>query len=300
MITRRRLLAASAAALALPRASWAATSFTADGVEILTLSDGHLVLPEAMIYGSRDPAEARAIVAAAGGTGAGLQPPCNVTLMRRGDRVVLFDTGAGHGFMPTAGELPQALEAAGVAPEDITDVVFTHGHPDHLWGVLDDFDDPFFPEAQHWMGGEELAYWSDPATADTIGLERQSFAAGALRRLGLMEGAIETFEDGDEILPGLRAVSTPGHTPGHMSLLIETGNGPVMVVGDAIANDHLAFADPGFPAPNDQDPLKAALTRAALFDRLASEAVTIIGYHLGHGGMGRIEDAGGNAYRFIA
>ncbi|WP_238364401.1 MBL fold metallo-hydrolase [Mesobacterium pallidum] len=297
MFTRRQFMAASAAATALPGRLWSATSLTAGETEILTLSDGHLVMPEALIYGDRDPAATRTLIAEMGGMNGGLQPPCNLTLLRRGSDVVLFDAGAGTGFMPTAGELPDALDAVGLAPSDITHVIFTHGHPDHLWGVLDDFDDPLFAEAQHYMGGQELAYWSDPATADSIGAERQAFAAGAIRRLGILEGMVEAFADGDAVLPGITAVATPGHTPGHMSFAIETEAGPVMVVGDAVVNDHLALADPGAEAPNDQDPATAAATRLALLDRIASEDATVIGFHMGHGGMGKLA-RDGNGYRF--
>lgn len=297
MFTRRHFMAASVAATALPGRLWSATSLTAGETEILTLSDGNLVMPEAFIYGDRDPAEARALIEAMGGAKGGLEPPCNLTLLRRGDDVVLFDAGAGSGFMPTAGELPEALDAIGLAPEDITHVIFTHGHPDHLWGVLDDFDDPLFYEAQHYMGGQELAYWSDPATIDRISADRQAFAAGASRRLGMLDGMVEVFDDGDAVLPGITAVMTPGHTPGHMSFAIETEAGPVMVIGDAVVNDHLALADPGTLAPNDQDSALAATTRVALLDRMAGEDATVIGFHMGHGGMGKLE-RDGNGYRF--
>lgn len=300
MITRRHFIAAGAAAGLLgaraPRL-WAATEVSLGDATVTTLSDGHLALPESFLVGDLDPEKVHEVVAASGVAAGGLEPPCNLTLLRRDDALVLFDAGSGTGFMPTAGKLPEALDAAGVSAEEITHVIFTHGHPDHLWGVLDDFDEPFFPAAQHLMGGRELAFWSDPATAETIGAERQSFAAGAARRLEVMGDRIQAFDDGETLLPGLRAVMTPGHTPGHMSFEVAGAEGAVMVVGDAIGNGHMALSRPAWHAAADQDPELGAATRQALLARLAEDAMPMVGFHLPGGGLGRIARQG-EAYAF--
>ncbi|WP_254695892.1 MBL fold metallo-hydrolase [Palleronia sp. THAF1] len=254
---------------------------------MITLSDGHLSLPESFLYGSLDRSDVDIILGNADMVAGGLEPPCNVTLLRTDDAVVLFDAGSGSGFMPTAGKLPDALSAAGVAPEDITHVVFTHAHPDHLWGVLDDFDEPIFANAQHLMGGDELRYWTDPDTVNTIAPERQSFAAGATRRIDLIGDRLETFGDGEQILPGVQAVITPGHTPGHMSFELSEGDARVFLIGDAIGNAHVALARPELHAPADQDPEIGAETRVALLNRLAEEQTQAVGFHLPGGGIGR-------------
>ncbi|MDM7458942.1 MAG: MBL fold metallo-hydrolase, partial [Paracoccus sp. (in: a-proteobacteria)] len=203
----------------------------------------------------------------------------------------------GPDFMSSTGRLPDALAASDLTPDDITDIVITHGHPDHLWGILDDFDEPMFPDARILMGAQEHAYWTDPATADSIGEERASFYAGASRRLSILGDRVELFDDGDEVLPGITARLTPGHTPGHMSFLV-SGDQPAMIVGDAIGNHHLAFDDPALPSPSDQDPELAARTRLALLSELSQNGMAVIGFHLPDGGIGRIE-ANGNAYRFL-
>ena len=95
-------------------------------------------------------------------------------------------TGVQHEF----GSLPGVIE-------DVTDIVFTHAHPDHLWGLLDDFDDPLFPDASYMIGKTEWDYWLNPNTVDEIGEARASFAVGALRRLEMIEDQIEFFSDGD-------------------------------------------------------------------------------------------------------
>lgn len=200
--------------------------------------------------------------------------------------------------MPSAGKLLDGLDAASVEPEDITDVVFTHAHPDHIWGLIDDFDDLVFPNAIYRMGRNEWDYWWNPETVNTIGDARAAFAVGAKRRMERIEEAVILFDDGEEILPGIAAVETPGHTPGHMAFEIRQGSEAALVVGDAIGNHHVAFARPNWPSGSDQDPEQAIRTRRMLLDRLASENLNLVGFHLPGGGIGRAEatDAG---YRFV-
>lgn len=299
-LTRRHFLAScSALAAAVPTArAWSATRLDLGSVQIDTLSDGHLVLPVDFLLLDRPEEEAVAILARHGLRTDQLEQPCNLTLLRDGTNTVLFDAGSGDGFMPTAGALPDSLDALDLTPEDITHVVFTHGHPDHLWGVLDDFDDPLFPGATHMIGKTEFEYWMNPATVDTIGEARASFAVGAKRRLEAISEQLETFQNGQEILTGITALASPGHTPGHMGFAVQDGSNSAMIVGDAIVNGHIAFEHPGLRAGSDQDPDLAAKTRLALLDQLATDKMQLIGFHLPEGGIGRAERQG-NAYRFI-
>lgn len=276
----------------------AKASINLGGMQIDIVSDGSLVLPADFIMGANPPAEITAILAAHGAIGGALTPPCNLTLLRHQGRVVLFDVGSGPDFQPSAGRLPDTLDAMGLAPEDITHLVLTHGHPDHLWGLLDDFDDPYLPNAEILMGRAEFDYWMDPATMDSIGTARQSFAAGAQRRLEAVADRVTFFEDGAEILPGVAARGTFGHTPGHMAFELRDGSESLMVLGDSLGNPHVAFEAPGFESGSDQDPAMAAATRRGLLDQLASAQMRVAGFHL-PGGLGRVERTGG-AFRFVA
>ncbi|UWR34904.1 MBL fold metallo-hydrolase [Sulfitobacter sp. W027] len=298
-INRRMVLAGmGGAALAHgPLRAFATTSAQIGDYEFVSVSDGNLVLPRSFFFDGLPQEDLAQALAPFDLPLDQLEPPCNLTLLRDAERVVLFDAGSGPAFMPSAGVLLDSLEAVGVAPEAVTDVIFTHGHPDHLWGVLDDFDDLVFPNASYHMGQVEWDYWRDPATVDTIGAARAAFAAGAARRLEAIEDRVSHFSDGEEVLPGITAQASFGHTPGHMSFVVG-GSEALMIGGDAIGNHHLAFARPGWASGSDQDPELGAQTRERLLDRLSHEQMLLMGFHLPNGGLGRVE-RDGDSYRFL-
>lgn len=256
---------------------------------LTTVSDGSLMLPGSFIFDHMPKDELAPILTEYGISDAPLTPECNLALYRDGTNTVLFDAGSGPDFMPTAGALLDSLDAAGLAPEDITHVVFTHAHPDHIWGLIDEFDDPLFYDATYMMGRAEWDYWWDPDTVNTIGDARAAFAVGAKRRMEVIEDSVQLFDNGQEILPGIAAVSTPGHTPGHMSFELRNGTDSALVIGDAIGNHHVAFRKPDWISGSDQDGDMAAGTRKVLFDRITSEQMQIVGFHLPQGGLGRVD-----------
>lgn len=297
-LSRRRFVQGAAGlsvSAALPRLAMAELSIGSG--QLTTVSDGNLVLPGSFIFDAMPQEELGQVLSEFGQSRDRLTPECNLALYRDGTNTVLFDVGSGPDFMPSAGQLLDSLEAADLAPEDITHVVFTHAHPDHIWGLLDEFDDPLFYDATYMMGRAEWDYWWNPETVTTIGEARAAFAVGAKRRMEVIEDAVTLFDAGQEILPGIAALDTPGHTPGHMAFEVRQGTEAALVIGDAIGNHHVAFARPDWPSGSDQDPALAAKTRGMLFDRLTAEQMALIGFHLPGGGMGRVA-TNGDGYRF--
>lgn len=298
-ITRRTCLSLTAAAALAPCAAFSAQRITLGEAELITLSDGNLMLPPEFIFGVAPQDDLAELAPQLGiDPTAPLTPPCNITLFKTGDRTILIDCGAGAGFQPSVGRLIDTLANEGLSPEDITDVIFTHGHPDHLWGVLDDFDEPLFVNARHQMSTVERDFWLDPETVERIGEARASFAVGASRRIAGIEGMLETFEPGAEVAPGITAIATPGHTPGHTSFAISSGGTTVLVIGDAVTNDHVALARPNWPSGADGDLERAAETRLRLLDQIATDQMIVVGFHMRDGGLGRVE-AAGDGYRFV-
>jgi glyoxylase-like metal-dependent hydrolase (beta-lactamase superfamily II) len=292
---RRDFLTLSAAALALPRAGFAATELSLGDGKLITLSDGNLTLPGDFVLANMDPAMAAAMREKYNLAADSYTPPCNVTLFQDGTRNVLFDVGAGPDFMPSAGKLDEALDAVGLTHDDITHVIFTHAHPDHLWGLLDDFDEPQFANAEYLLGQAEFDYWTNPETVNTIGEARTTFAVGAARRLDAIAEQLQFFNDGDEPLPGVFARLSAGHTPGHMSFIV---GGKALVLGDAISNNFVAFEQPGYASGSDQDPEMAAATRISLLDQITADDLTIAGFHLPGGGIGTVA-RDGDSYTYI-
>ncbi len=302
MITRRKLIQSVPAGLVaatLPLPVWSATTMSLGSMQIDVLSDGNLVLPGSTNVDDLHADELTKIMQKYDISSEQRTPDCNVTLIRDGERVILIDVGSGPEFMASAGRLQDALAAIDVDPYDVTHVVFTHAHPDHLWGLLDDFEDPAFPNATYLIGKSEWDYWIDPETVNTIGEARTTFAVGARRRLALIEDNITFFKDGEEILPGIAARATFGHTPGHMAFHIAQGSNNLMVLGDCVGNHHVAFERPEWRAGSDQDGDLGAATRVALLDQLASEHMSIIGYHMPYPGIGRAEKRG-DGFIFVA
>lgn len=280
----------------------AATShtFKLGDLEITVISDGHLMLPARLAAPDAPDAERAAALAAAGTTGDMAQPPANVTLIRSGSELVLVDTGAGPNFMPTTGKLLANMEAAGISPDAVTKVVFTHGHPDHLWGALDDFEEgPRFANAAHYFPAAEMDFWLSENAEKGLPADRANFVPAARRNLKGIEDKTERIKPGDEVVAGVAVISTPGHTQGHVSLEIAAGGETLIVLGDALTHPVISFAHPQWRPASDHEPETAAATRTSLLDRLAAERIRVLGYHLPFPGIGRVE-RDGTAFRLVS
>jgi glyoxylase-like metal-dependent hydrolase (beta-lactamase superfamily II) len=301
--TRREalaLLGITAATPFVPGFSKRAVAEIALGTKtITTVSDGNLVLPLDFSFPDVPQDELVALLEAAGQKTDMLEPDCNITVLKDGDRVVLFDVGSGPNFMPSAGKILDNIDAAGIAPEDVTDVVFTHAHPDHIWGLLDDFDEFVFPEANYFINQVEWDFWRADDTVEKMPEARKTFAVGAQTRLAALEDAIQFFNWGDEVVPGVEAIDTHGHTPGHTSFAVHDGSDSVTVIGDAATSAVVSFAHPEWPSGSDQDTEQGIATRTKLLDRLAQDQSRFVGFHLPGGGIGRVEKDG-TAYRYVA
>lgn len=275
-------------------------TFKLGDFEITIVSDGHLVLPARLAAPGAPEGERTAALAAAGVTGDTSQPPTNVTVIKTGSDVILVDAGSGPNFMPTAGKLSANLEAAGISADSVTKVVFTHGHPDHLWGALDDFEEsPRFPNAAHLLGATEWDFWFSDNAEKGLPPERSTFVAAARRNIEGIQAKAERIKAGQEIVPGIRAFDTPGHTQGHISLELASGGETIVVLGDALTHPIISFAHPEWRPAADHVPELAVETRKKLLDKLATEKSRVIGFHLPFPGIGRVEKKDG-AYAYVA
>ncbi len=299
-LTRRSLLAATAlgAAGIVTRAQAAApASFAHGAFRITVVSDGHLVLPTSFLAPGAPDDQRRDILARAGQTGEQYDSPTNLTLIESPLGLILIDMGSGDRFMPTAGKLWDNLKAAGIARDKITKVIFTHGHPDHLWGTVDELDDLALPQAAFYVGAAEWDFWNGDNALRGLPSERAGFVTGARRNYASLKERVTMFKPGDELVPGLRVIATPGHTQGHVSLEL-SGRDGLVIGGDALTHPLISFQYPEWKPTADHVPEQAVATRRALLDRLATDRSRLIGFHLPYPGVGVVERKDGR-YRFV-
>jgi glyoxylase-like metal-dependent hydrolase (beta-lactamase superfamily II) len=301
MITRRKVMAGAAGLVAagLPLPALARHhAFQLGSFEVTVVSDGALSLPISFVLPDTPPATIDALFTANGLDANRLQSQVNVVVVKAGAETILIDAGAGGDFMAGLGQFPDGLKAAGVDAEKVTKVIFTHAHADHLWGVIDDFDTSRYANAQHLMSAAELDHWRQPDLASRVPEAFQAMAAGTARRLKLIDDLIKPVKPGDEIAPGMTLIDTSGHTPGHVSVLLASGDERLLIGGDVLTQSTVSFARPDWRWGADMDAPKAAATRRRTLDMLATDRIALLGTHLPWPGVGRVERAG-DAYRFV-
>jgi glyoxylase-like metal-dependent hydrolase (beta-lactamase superfamily II) len=298
-LTRRTLLGATAGLIAATRPGQAQIAKARMGrAELSILTDGSITLPGSLLARDAPRDEVMSLLTAAGLPTDEVTNGLNVPVVAYGEDLVMFDSGAGRNFLPTTGRLPDSMESAGIDPAKVKHVLFTHAHPDHLWGALDDFDTPACPNAVYHLAQAEWDFWFDPGVFSRLPEDRHAFAAGAQRVLKALEPQLKRFRPGDEPVQGIAAIDTAGHTPGHVSFEVRVGGEPFVVVGDALTHPVLSFARPDWTAGFDQDGPTAAASRRRLLGKLVSDKLPLAAYHLPRGGLGRVEQSGA-AYRFI-
>lgn len=278
-------------ALLVPHQAQASTTQVGNAT-ITTYSDGMMRVPTSMLFNAENNPEIAALLEQSGMAEGNASRPLNITLAEIGDRKVLFDAGSGVNFLPGLGELPAELDAAGIDTDSITDIVFTHAHPDHIWGILDDFDDLMMPDANYHISQAEWVFWDSDDALAAMPEGRENFAVGAKSRFDAFRDQVSLFEFGAEIIPGVEAVRSTGHTPGHASFAVHSGNDSLMVLGDALTHPLISFQHPMFRNNADMDADAAAYSRASLLDRMHADAMQLVGYHLPAPGIGRVEKSG--------
>lgn len=271
--------------------------------EITVLSDGTFAIPPGALSANLGEEPAKAWLSGRMLPVDEVTNPLNVAVVRLGERVVLIDSGLGDidAFGPTAGKLFDRLSAAGIEPGAITDLALTHLHGDHFGGALAMHERGLLrADLRVHVSRVELDFWSGDTTAAfrdyrpgvEMGAGMTEMARGFLSVFG---DRIEAFEDGAEVIPGLRATLTPGHTPGHAIYRLESGGERFIFIGDAV--NAAQFENPGWHFFFDTDPERAVASRRGLLDELARDGTLIAATHVPFPALGRVS-VDGEAYRF--
>lgn len=216
----------------------------------------------------------------------------NALVVKTGDKLVLIDTGSGDSVSPTTGRLKTNLQRAGIAPEKITDVVFTHAHPDHAGGNVAADGKINYPNARFHIAQAEWETW----TAKNVNLGKtqvdaataKAFTEITQKNLLPLKDRLQLFKPGAEIVTGISSVAAAGHTPGHTAFLIASGNESVMHAGDFAHHFVLQLINPDWHVAFDFEPQQAIATRKKLLDRLATDRTLIVGSHMPFPGVGHV------------
>jgi glyoxylase-like metal-dependent hydrolase (beta-lactamase superfamily II) len=228
--------------------------------------------------------------------------PFCVLLVRMGAELVLVDSGSGALFGPIAGRLPAQLAAAGVKPEQITAVILTHAHGDHMGGLLDPASkSPVFKNARHFIHRSEYDFWTG-SSPDLSGLnmpdaDKQGFIASAKTHLAAIK--FDQIKAGEKLLDGLEIIATPGHTPGHISLLFSSGNDQLLHLVDTVHHHVFSFEHPDWSIAFDADPATAIETRKRILDRASADRLRVFGAHLPFPSLGHVRILAKGRYEYV-
>lgn len=270
-------------------------------IEVLVISDGVLPITGSTIAYNADSADLASWL-----DGQFLPPdvldwPLNVVVVRSGERTILVDAGLGMEFpdFPTAGRLVRRLEAAGVDLAAVTDVVLTHMHMDHIGGLLgEEVRGQLRPDLKVHVAAAEAEFWESPDFSKTnmpAGVPDALRSASA-RFLDEYRGNLRPFESEQEIAPGVLAVRTGGHTPGHSVVRLASGGDRLTFAGDAVFQ--VAFEHPEWFNGFEHDPEESARVRIRLLQELASTREALVATHLPFPSVCHVA-VDGNAFRAV-
>ena len=223
----------------------------------------------------------------------------NTFLIHSKGRLALVDTGSGNYMQPSAGFVQRNLAAAGIDPESIDTVLLTHMHPDHSAGLTDMTNGQLlFPNAELVMHENELPHWfDDGAMAKADERSAKLFFQAGREQVAPYKKQTRLFKSG-EVFPGVTAVPSLGHTPGHTAYLIASGQDQLMIWGDTVHVPEVQTARPEVCMEFDTDADGAAASRRQVFDMVATDRLLVTGMHLHFPGFAHLVRRG-TGYQLI-
>jgi glyoxylase-like metal-dependent hydrolase (beta-lactamase superfamily II) len=315
-LTRRSALGAAAAALAAPLLPAGAAQAAAPAVakqvpgvyrykvgdiEVTVVTDGGrtVPLPDTLVRNaSKD--EVNAALQAGFFEKDKFSYFFNPVVINTGSKLVAIDTGNGlAAFEQTkgaAGQYHGNLTAAGIDAKTIDVVAITHFHGDHINGLLTADNKPAFPNAEIIVPTAEWAYWMDDGNMSRAPEALKNNFNNARRVFGALQGKVTQLDGGKDIVPGIKSISSPGHTPGHTSHIVSSGSQSVLVQGDVTNLPALNVRNPEWHFSGDMDHATAVATRRKLYDQLVADRMIVQGYHYTFPAAAYIEKDG-NGYR---
>src|ERR1700757_1089870 len=230
--------------------------------------------------------------------------PFNPQLINTGSKLILIDTGNGVANLEATkgavGRTLQNLAAAGVDPKSIDVVLLSHLHPDHTNGIRAADGSMAFPNAEIMVPSVDWAFWtSDENTAKAQTNEMmKNYFANVKKTFAGIESKVTKYDWGKEVAPGITSIATPGHTPGHTSFAVASGNSKILIQSDVTNIPELFLRNPDWHVAFDVDGDLAQQTRHKFYDMAAAEKMTVVGFHFTFPSVGHVEKDGAK-YRLI-
>jgi glyoxylase-like metal-dependent hydrolase (beta-lactamase superfamily II) len=229
--------------------------------------------------------------------------PFNPQLINTGSKLVLIDTGNGVATLePSKGAVGRTLQnlaAAGVDPKSIDLVVISHLHPDHTNGIRALDGSMAFPNAELMVPAKEWEFWmSDENAAKADSDLTKNYFANVRKIYSGIESKVTKYEWGKEVAPGITAIATPGHTPGHTSFVVASGSSKILIQSDVTNIPEFFLRNPDWHVAYDYDPALAQETRHKFYDMAVAEKATVVGFHFTFPSIGHVEKDG-MGYRLI-
>ena len=320
-LNRRQLLAGAAAAgaatalasslsparAAVPPAGAQAPAFyryKVGSYECTSINDGVFLRPVDNFVANIPKEQAEAAAEAAYMPKGMVAVPFNPQLINTGSKLVLIDCGNGVSMLEPskgrAGRTLQNLAAAGVDPKSIDIVLMSHLHPDHTNGIRAADGSMAFPNAELMVPAKEWEFWMSPenaAKAESNTMMKNYFANVKKVYAGI-ESKVTRYDWGKEVAPGITSIATPGHTPGHTSFVVASGDSKILVQADVTNIPEFFLRNPDWHVVYDTDPALAQETRHKFYDMAAAEKATVVGFHFAFPSIGHVEKDG-SKYRLI-
>jgi len=230
--------------------------------------------------------------------------PYTPVVINTGSKLVAIDTGLGLGMFEQSkgavGQYHSNLQAAGIDRNVVDVVIISHFHGDHINGLVSPENKPAFPNAEIMVPEIEAAFWADESNAAKLPEPIRPQMGNVKRVMGIVGGKVTKYQPGKEVVPGITAIATPGHTPGHTSHIVASGNNKVLVQGDVTAGAATLFVrNPNWQLIGDTDKPQAVETRKKLYDMAASEKMIVQGFHFPFPCVAYVEKSG-SGYRLVA
>jgi glyoxylase-like metal-dependent hydrolase (beta-lactamase superfamily II) len=242
--------------------------------------------------------DTKAALAKAGLTTDFMPIPLTVVVLQMNGRTIMMDAGSGVGqWQANATHLPANMKAAGIDYKAIDTVMISHFHPDHVWGLMEKGTNaPVFPNAELIVNATEYNWWTDPSRLAKLPEGRKPAGKRIAENFPKWKNW-KLVDDGTEVVPGIRIMAAPGHTPGHSVYHVDAGSEQFLVSADTMYVPALLAPHPEWQGAYDQDGPMAITTRHKLIDQVIADNVRICGSHFPFPGTGSfVKD--GNAYAF--